>query len=337
VNILALVDSADHVCYRYRLKAFQPAFQAQGWSLACHPVGRGALWPGRDVLERADVIVLQRRLVPLWTLRRLTAVPARLVYDVDDAVFLRDSYAGRSQHSARRLRRFRAVVSRSDSVWVGNCFLAAHAARFCPTQRVAVVPTCVDPLRYRSAEHHRRRAGVELVWIGSRSTVQSFDRARPLLEELGERVPGLRLRVICDQFPQLENLEVIRRPWSQETEAAELAQADIGISWLPDDLWSRGKCGLKVLQYMAACLPVLVNPVGVQAAMVRHGETGYHATTTKQWVGAVAELAENSDLRRAMGNRGRREVEERYSVQRWAPRVVETLRRAVQVANLVNA
>lgn len=336
VKILALADSADHVCYRYRLKAFQPAFQAQGWTLACHPMGRGLAWPARDVLGRADVIVLQRRLAPLWQLRRLAAAPGRLVYDVDDAVFLRDSYARRGHHSARRLRRFRGVVSRSDVVWAGNCFLAAHTARFCPAQRVAVVPTCVDPTRYPCAEH-RRRFGVELAWIGSRSTVQSFDRARGLLEELGRRVPALRLRVICDQFPELDNLQVVRRPWSEATEAAELAQADIGISWLPDDLWSRGKCGLKVLQYMAAGLPVVVNPVGVQAVMVRHGATGYHATTTKQWVDAIAQLAREPGLRREMGRRGRRDVEARYSVQHWGPRVVESLRNAVRAVNLISA
>jgi glycosyltransferase involved in cell wall biosynthesis len=336
VNILALADSADHVCYRYRLKAFQPALEAHGWSLACHPVGRGAAWPPRALLHSAEVIVLQRRLVPLWRLRRLTAVRAPLVYDVDDAVFLRDSYAERGSHSRRRLRRFRAIVARSGSVWAGNCFLAAHAARFCAPQAVAVVPTCVDPTRYPTAEH-RRRVGVELAWIGSRSTVQSFQRARRLLEHLGQRVPGLRLRVICDQFPELDNLRIIRRRWSEETETAELAQADIGISWLPDDLWSRGKCGLKVLQYMAAGLPVVVNPVGVQAAMVRHGQTGFHASTAEQWVDAVARLAQHPEQRRAMGQRGRRDVEERYSVHRWAPRIVENLRQAAQVGNLVHA
>lgn len=336
MNILALADSAEHVCYRYRLKAFEPLLQAQGWSLACHALRRGAPWPGRDVLGRADVIVLQRRLLPLWHLRRLAGVRGQLVYDIDDAVFLRDSYAARRHHSARRLRRFRAVVSRSDQLWAGNCFLAAHAARFCPPQHVSVVPTCVDPTRYRPAAH-RRRHGVELAWIGSRSTVQCFDRARGLLEELGRRIPGLRLRVICDQFPQLQNLEVIRRPWSEATEADELAQADVGMSWLPDDLWSRGKCGLKVLQYMAAGLPVVVNPVGVQAVMVRHGETGYHATTTEQWVSAVAQLAEDPDRRSAMGRWGRRDVEEHYSIQRWGPRLVEHLRRAADVAQLVRA
>jgi glycosyltransferase involved in cell wall biosynthesis len=120
---------------------------------------------------------------------------------------------------------------------------------------------------------------------------------------------------------------VSRCLWSAAREAAELADADVGISWLPDHPWSQGKCGLKVLQYMAAGLPVVANSVGVHREMVVHRQTGFLVDTPQEWAEAVRILANDADLRRAMGEEGRKRVELHYHPQPWAEqfvRVVET-------------
>src|SRR5262249_60729986 len=111
---------------------------------------------------------------------------------------------------------------------------------------------------------------------------QGLEAIAPLLDELGRSIPGLRLKVVCDRFPTFRHLSVIACPWNAAREALDLATADVGISWIPDDLWSRGKCGLKVLQYAAAGLPVVANPVGVHSEMIRHGESGFFAWTPAQ-------------------------------------------------------
>src|SRR5205823_1943541 len=115
-------------------------------------------------------------------------------------------------------------------------------------------------------------------------------------------------------------LPVHFRPWYEATEADELATADIGISWLSDDAWTRGKCGLKVLQYMAAGLPVVANAVAVQAQMVICGETGFLAETPDEWCAAVEQLAIDPELRLRMGAAGRQLVEAEYSVRAGAER-----------------
>ena len=133
-------------------------------------------------------------------------------------------------------------------------------------ERVRVIPTCVDPDRYpppRPAGAGDAAGHVDLVWIGSSSTLQGLERQRPLWERLGARGPGRpapgdlrpvpRLRAACRSSPS---------PGARRPRPRELAAGDVGISWVPDDLWSRGKCGLKVLQYQAAGLPVVANPVG---------------------------------------------------------------------------
>ena len=113
--------------------------------------------------------------------------------------------------------------------------------------------------------------------------------------------------------------------WSEQTEARELAAGDIGVSWLPDDLWSRGKCGLKVLQYHAAGLPVVANPVGSHREMVRAGETGILASTPDEWVDAVTRLAGDARLRQRMGLLGRQRVETDYSVSAWSETFVTSM------------
>jgi glycosyltransferase involved in cell wall biosynthesis len=328
VHLVALVDHPDHVCCRYRLAAFRPSLEQAGHTLELRPLPRR--WWRRWALFRTlggASVVLQRCLLPSWQLATLRKHARHLIFDFDDAVFLRDSYSSKGLHHPRRLHRFAATVSACDAVVAGNGFLASNAARWAGTKRVHVIPTCVDPTRYSTGDAAKTGDGRTLVWIGSSSTLQGLEAIAPLLDSVGQAVPGTRLAVICDRFPHFSHLPVVACPWSEATEAEHLAAADVGISWVPDDAWSRGKCGLKVLQYMAAGLPVVANPVGVQAQMVQHGQTGFLATTPPEWRDAVARLVEDAELRRRMGQAGRLAFESRYSVDRGAEAWLKVLAR----------
>lgn len=316
VNLVALVESADHVCCRYRVAAFREPLAAAGVRLDVVPlpptfVGRVR---AHRAVRRADAVVVQRRLLSAVELALLRRWAKRIIFDFDDAVWLRDSYSPKGFESRKRERRFRATVRAADHVFAGNEVLAAEAARHTAAGNVTVVPTCVEPAAYPVARHDGAGGGVQLVWVGSSSTLKGLERFRDVLEAVGRAVPGTRLKLICDRFLALDHLPVDAVPWSEATEAAEIAAADVGIGWVPDDPWSRGKCGLKVLQYQAAGLPVVANPVGVQAAFVRDGVTGFRATAPDEWVAAVRRLAADADLRRRLGAAGRAQVEARYSV-----------------------
>ena len=213
--------------------------------------------------------------------------------------------------------RFARTVQAADIVVAGNSFLAEQAARWVASERIRVIPTCVDTARYPLAPHSSA-ATCQMVWIGSSSTLRGMAQVRPMLEQLGQQIPGLTLKIICDRSLLLQQLPVQFCPWSTETEAADLAGSDVGISWLPDDDWSRGKCGLKVLQYMAAGLPVVANPVGVQAELVQHEVTGFLVRTPQEWRQALARLAESPDLRRRLGARGREAAQTYFDVRRGA-------------------
>ncbi len=357
MRLVALVESEAHVCCRYRLTAFRAALAAAGHTLAVRPLPRSFL--GRFTLGRTltsfDAVILQRKLLPRWAVARLRRRVARLIFDFDDALWLRDSYAAKGFDDPKRAARFRATVAACDLIVAGNEHLAAEARRFAPAERVRIIPTCVDVTKYRVGDALRESlrcpederpeerdapSGVQshraaetigrpirLVWVGSSSTLRGLERFAPTLSAIGRAVPGVRLKLVCDRFAEFPDLTVERCVWDERTEAAEIAAADIGIGWVPDDPWSRGKCGLKVLQYQAAGLPVVANPVGVQADFVRTGETGFRATTTDEWVAAVRALATDADLRARLGAAGRAQVEARYSVAAGGALWVDALAR----------
>ena len=332
MHITALVESPDHVCCRYRMAAFRPFFERAGHQLELRP------WPRRwwsqlrltRVVRQADVVVLQRKLMPIWQLYTLRCSAPRLIFDFDDAIFHRDSYSHKGLHCLRRQLAFSALVESADRVVAGNGFLGEQTARWTAADKIQVIPTCLDPDSYPLASHHRTGKGVQLVWVGSSSTLRGLEQIQPQLEVIGRKVPGTSLKLISDRFLKLHHLPVIPCPWTASHEAVDVASADVGISWVPDDLWSRGKCALKVLQYMAAGLPVVANPVGVQADLVRPGETGFHAQTPEEWVEAIARLAADPALRRRMGLAGRERVEQEFSVAAGAARWLQLLSHLTQ-------
>lgn len=320
MRITALVKSHDHVCCRYRIAAYRAHFESLGHAVDIRPWS--GPWYVRQLLPSffpgIDVLIVQRKLFPAWQLNLLRRRVRWLVYDFDDSIFLRSSYNPRGQDCPKRFAQFRHMVQSADLVIAGNDFLCDQATALTDPAKVRLIPTCVDPERYPRARHDSQQPCVKLAWIGSASTIRGLERKRDLFDRLGKALPALELKVICDRSLTLGEMPIAFCPWQEATEAEELADADIGISWLPDDGWSAGKCGLKLLQYMAAGLPVVANAVGMQKELVRHGETGFLVESPAEWEAALRLLAGDANLRRRLGQAGRCIVETKYHVSRGA-------------------
>ena len=329
-NSLAIVEKPDHVCYRYRVRAFEPALARRGVAIETFPLPKNSLVRLVQFarLSQFDSVLIQRKLLSRVELKLLRRIAGRLLFDFDDAVFHRDSYDSRGPSSRKRAKRFRATMEMADTVIAGNDYLADMASKAgARADRIVVIPTCIATELYaRPIPPKPAREGIELVWVGSSSTLRGLEARRNLFDRLVDEIPGIKLRVVCDRFPNLGALPIVEVPWNEATEAAEIAKGDVGISWIPDDPWSRGKCGLKILQYQAAGLPVLANPVGVHPEMIQPGRNGWLPETDDDWVEAVKHLAANPALRDEMGNNARREVETGYSVAAWEETFVATLR-----------
>jgi glycosyltransferase involved in cell wall biosynthesis len=337
MKALALVEARNHVCCRYRVRAFAETLAGAEWSLAIEPLATSLLHRIFQFGQAGefDAVILQRKLLPGWQLHQLRKRSRRLIFDFDDAVLYRDSYDRRGPHHRRRADRFERTVQVADVVIAGNSFLADCALKAgAPPSKIRVIPTCIDTDLLTPAPASLRGQGLDLIWIGSASTLAGLAQQRPLWERIGREVPGTRLRMVCDQFLRFDALPVVDIPWSEPNEGVDLATADVGISWVPDDLWSRGKCGLKVLQYQAAGLPVVANPVGVHPEMIRSGVDGFLVSTAEEWVEAIRLLAGDPDLRRQMGRLGRASLEEKYSVNSWAPAFLDAIEGPKPVSQL---
>ncbi|MCD9032754.1 glycosyltransferase family 4 protein [Luteimonas sp. Y-2-2-4F] len=247
-----------------------------------------------------------------------------LAVDYDDAVFHR--YDRHRSALVRRLlgRKLDRLMRRADLVTAGNDYLAARA-RDAGCRRVEWLPTVVDLARYPPPSPPAAHAPAVVGWIGSPSTAGYLHAVSAALAPL--QAEGLvRCVAVGARADQLAGTPFEARPWREDAEVEALRGFDIGIMPLPDGPWERGKCGYKLIQYMACGVPVVASPVGANLGIVAAGEHGWFAGTPAQWAQAVRSLAADPDLRARMGAAGRRRVEAVYSLQAQATRAIGMLR-----------
>ncbi|MBI2016453.1 MAG: glycosyltransferase family 4 protein [Candidatus Rokubacteria bacterium] len=281
-------------------------------------------------LRRADgydLVLVHREAFPVgpaWVESWLTRRGIPLVYDFDDAIYLPHS------HPAHQLLRWMkapgkvvAIIRQRRRIIAGNSYLAAFARHHNP--RVVIIPTPVDTDRIRPVAR-APRGPVTLGWMGTATTAPYLGLLDTVWPLLGER-ERVALRVVGGSY-RADGIGTTESPWTLEGEAAHLQAFDIGLAPMPDTAWTRGKCAFKVIQYMAAGLPVIASPVGAQGEVVRDGVTGFFATTAEEWVARIQTLVRNPDLRREMGMRGRALVENEYSLRATLPRFATALEEA---------
>jgi glycosyltransferase involved in cell wall biosynthesis len=261
-------------------------------------------------LHDADGIVIERELFPylppvgegfLSLLRR------PYVLELDDAIYVSPERAYKYPHIVRWAR---GVIAGNE---VLRHYLSAHNAR------VEVIPTVIDPRRYRPKDVYRASTPPRIGWIGLAS---NFHHLQLVAEELRQACSksGARLVIVSARPPELDvPFEFV--PWSEATEADVIRGFDVGIMPLVDSEFSRGKCGLKVLQYMAAGTPVVASPVGVNRSIVEHGHNGLLASSGAEWTEALTAVLGDTELRERLGRAARLTVEQHYALEPWADRL----------------
>jgi glycosyltransferase involved in cell wall biosynthesis len=210
---------------------------------------------------------------------------------------------------------------------VGNPYLAEFARQV--NDNVTIIPTTIDTSKYKPVKTRERNGPLVIGWTGSYSTVQHLDTMRGAIKKLSES-ESFRLRVIGTPSYNIEGVETEAMQWCAATELEDLSEIDIGMMPLPDDNWSKGKCGLKALQFMALGIPTICSPVGVNTDIIQDNENGLIADSEDEWVEKLQRLLKSRDLRERLGRAGRQTVEERYSAVAQAPRVFELLKSVVR-------
>lgn len=276
----------------------------------------------------ADILWIEKEALPWfpWLIERAFLPRVPIVTDYDDAVFHNYDLHRSSIVRATFGRKIDRLMRRSALVMAGNSYLAERATR-AGSPWVEIVPTVVDTDRYSVPQRDAGRP-LRIGWIGSPSTWREFMVPRmPVLSDIAS-AEGARLTAVgsgkaAQGHPLLDNL-----PWSEDSEALRIQEMDIGIMPLTDTPWARGKCGYKLIQYMACGLPVVASPVGVNTEIIEHGKNGFLVETDEEWRDALVTLLRDGHLRQRMGAEGRRKVENLYSLQVWGPKVAEMLKSA---------
>lgn len=327
MDILVLTNNPARASFRQRIEVYFDILRDNGIHCDVARFSRGS-FSRRKLFKKStqyDAVFLhKKRLNPLdsFWLRRYAK---KVIYDFDDAVIYSDKNPDKV--SRKRQKSFERTINLADMVIAGNSYLADLARAF--NKNIEVIPTGLDVKSYREEDSRSNDGKVRLVWIGSKSTLGYLAEIKPILEEIGSRCETAVLRMVCDEFFDLRNIEVEKRRWSLETQAPDLAASDIGLAPLPDNNFTRGKCGFKVLQYAAAALPVIASPVGVNAEYVREGINGFLAGSESEWTEKILLLVNDGQLRKQMGQKGKSEVE-RFDIKILGQKLVSLIKSCLE-------
>jgi glycosyltransferase involved in cell wall biosynthesis len=333
---------------RLRLLQFFPYFKSQGLQITLKPLFGDAyvsnlyahksnlwqvfiaylkrLWDMR-LASRNDALIAEKELFPwLPAFFEMLFIPKRvkLVLDYDDAVFHR--YDEHKSALVRRMlgRKLDTLMKRADLVLAGNEYLAQRA-RSAGCRWVEIVPTVIDLTRYPVRAEKTANESLTIGWIGSPATADYLRQVAKSVASIA-RDHAVKFVAIGARPDQVADTPFEPLAWTEDTEVASIQSFDIGIMPLPDAPWERGKCGYKLIQYMACGLPVIASPVGVNAQIVKQGINGFLAATDQEWLDALTVLLQDGDLRQKLGRAGRNSVESEYCLQVIGPRLVSLFR-----------
>ncbi|UCE99068.1 MAG: glycosyltransferase family 4 protein [Planctomycetota bacterium] len=329
MNLLVVTNNPTRASFRQRIGIYLDFLRTKDINCEVAKLPSGSL-ARRKLFKQAgkfDGVFLHKKglnfLDALW----LRKYSKKIIYDFDDAIMYNPKAP--EANSLSHFIPFRRTVGLANAVIAGNSYLAEHAKRFNPN--VEILPTGLDTNAYKQLANPQNDGKIRLVWIGSKSTLRYLTEIGAALEEISSRFDNVILRLICDDFPDLQNITVEKRLWSKESEAMDLATSDIGLAPLPDNRFTKGKCGFKILQYAAAGLPIVASPVGVNTRYIQQGSNGFLAHSDSDWVNHLSQLINEPELRKQMSqNAG--QIVQRFDLKILGPDLTRLIRQCIEIS-----
>ncbi|MDY6793026.1 MAG: glycosyltransferase family 4 protein [Thermodesulfobacteriota bacterium] len=313
---------------RFRVKEFIPFFKKHGVEVELVRVSEDMISRYRNFkhLSNFDMVIVQRKLLSPIDLFFVRHFAKKMIFDFDDAIMYRSSRHG-NHHSWSKMKKFKAMMIAVDGVIAGNTYLKNEAAKFISPEKIYVIPTIVDLKEYSIKNYDTTKKDFIIGWIGTSGNLHYLKSIAPALEKLNKKYKNIKLKIVCDRFFDLNNIEVIKKIWRPEDVEQDLKSFDVGVMPIKDDLWARGKCGLKVVQYLAAGVPAVVSPVGLNKDLAIPDKTGFWANDIEDWTDKISQLVDHPNKRMKMGLAGRKLVQDKYSLQTQAPRYLAILKK----------
>jgi glycosyltransferase involved in cell wall biosynthesis len=257
---------------------------------------------------RYNIIFVHRQTLPGGSLvieKILKKMGKKIIYDFDDAIFI-------PSDSKNGWNTIKEHIKIADLIIVGNSYLADYAKKY--NKNVYIVPSVIDIKKYKIKNDYSIKSNLKIGWIGSPSTAKFIENIRGVLYKLSKEIK-FELILIGGKI-ELDGINTKYIEWSEENEVSELPGFDIGISPLPDNEWTRGKCGVKLLQYMTVGLPTVSSPVGVHKDIIQNGVNGFLAHDNNEWYEIIKKLINDQDLRERIGKQARNTIENKYNLEK---------------------
>jgi glycosyltransferase involved in cell wall biosynthesis len=275
-------------------------------------------------LNRKDIIVIEKELFPYvpavfeFFLRRLGF---HFIVDFDDAIHHNYDKHTNGFISLLLKNKIPNVMKYASHVIVGNSYLMDFA-NINNILHVTQIPTVIDETKY--CRVNRFAEAITIGWIGTPYTSIYLNRLLPIFSNLYKKY-GVKVLLIgaSPKDFELEFIDCVS--WSEDTEVADIQKIDIGIMPLKDGFFERGKCGYKLIQYMACGIPVIASPVGENCFIVDHGENGFLADSLDDWESLLEELVINPKLRKDFGMSGFKKIQQKYSISSQLLNLVKVL------------
>ena len=276
-------------------------------------------------IKEYDLVVIYREAIltrSTFFEKRLAKTGVPVLFDFDDAVWVKDVSKGNQRISfLKNSNKIREILPLCTHVTAGNSYLKEFALKY--NKNVTIIPSTIDTDKYKEIEKAKEDL-VTIGWVGSHTTIKHFETLVPVLIKLKEKYKEkIEFKVIGDPLYHNEILDITGISWSNEKEVENFNSLDIGVMPLPEDEWTKGKCGMKGLLYMSVSKPAVMSSVGMNGEIIKNGVNGFLAASENDWIEVLSKLIEDEGLRKKIGLAGRKTVEEGYSLNSQKERYLD--------------
>ncbi len=249
----------------------------------------------------------------------------KIIYDLDDAIFLKKEGTNKFiRNPFRSHQNIPKLITLSSHTIVCNDYLKTFASQFIDEKKITVIPTSVDTHQFNKNKTHNNEPVIG--WIGSHSTFPYLVEILDIFPELSKKYRFVLKIVGAPKKIILPDVQILQKHWMLQDEISDFQSLDIGLYPLPQKEWIKGKTGFKPIQYMSVSVPCVASNVGRAQEFIIHGVNGFLVNSRDEWIDTLSQLLTSKDLREEVGKKGRKTVEEHYSLDIQAPKLIKLLK-----------
>lgn len=284
--------------------------------------------------KKNDILFIHRDIIPFGPMiieRFLKWKGCKIILDIDDAIYSNDiseisNKKNKLLYKFKYGKRFNTSIKLANVVICGNKFIEKHAQLY--NSNTVIIPTVIDTNKVLYKPIKKGKDEFKICWIGNQGNTNYVLNILPEIDKIAR---GRNIKVILIGAKKVEenlnNIEIKLFPWDIKTEYELIRECDIGIMPLNDSEWSKGKCGLKLLQYMSVGVPVIASNIGVNGDIVIEEKNGFLVSSnrTEEWARVILNVLNKKDDLDKMQEYCRNFIEENYSVKVWSKKLEEVI------------